>query len=977
MASGNETIIVPIVAGVAAAGIAVGSAAGSASGKRIPKRLRKSIVSLGQKIQKSNTRYEEFKRNNEKLFFVFSTFNAIFSLILYFLDMYTDVLLLFDFIKYNWIFCSIWSLIFLVIPYVVVMVGIYITRVDNVTLIDWENGKDTRKKIAFYLFFPILPLLFDIFMPFYRLTPFTPGALKSFMAQYEALRTICETVLESVPQFGLQVYMVLWCRSNTCNFVEEDDSILIQAFVVSIISILYRLGLTWFEIYTSHATIKNYLNELVKLGMGLPIQGIKKGQLHEVTIRHELYEYDVRRLADVLENNTSVRKLDLSKCKIGYFKLNILKDVLLKKDRLKKRACNSKETKCHCSDDCRMSECYLLDEHDRLNLADIIKKTDVNIAHKLSRRQRLLLGDVLRKNSDLQILDLHECGFDEEYLAKTNNSKTRVVPKSLSRQITGLYSKSTRIFRNLNFSDDTRTGYEALWDGDSGLCEKLDKLKECYLVNESNLAYFSGNEMANPFLNLALVIKTDKFELSVNEPLSKFQIKVLIDVLKLNHRLKVLDLSRCKLSDDQIAKFHKLLLSKNRLENMKECYLLNELSDTEKRLNVADIIKSTEIEIDFKLSTRQIRLFVNTLQENELLKRLDLSKCKINDSNFKKYVKKLLLKKLDIGMETCFLFSDKVNLAEIANNNTNRVVIDVDLSPEYLCFFSNIFNKNNSVKKIDFTNCKIDGKNLKILSDDVLGIKYLAAGDLSKSRLYKMEECYLYDKTINLAAIANNEGTDIVITKNFKALDRITLLGKVLKHNTSVKLLDLSSSCVEESEYYAILQAIGENTKESGSLLEIKLGSKQLKLREHKNSFQCAGLARVIYKIVDLETIRLINDDIDDYGIKLLAESLAKMTQLKQLSLWKNKITDEGTKALAEAIVNMPALEKLDLRDNLIGDVGAKALASALSQMSALNKLQLANNNIQLQGRDVLVEKWKTEPHKNRIQDHLELDHAY
>ena len=95
MASGNETIIVPIVAGVAAAGIAVGSAAGRASGKRIPKRLRKSIVSLGKKIQNSNTRYEEFKRNNEKLFFVFSTFNAIFSLILYFLDMYTDVLLLF------------------------------------------------------------------------------------------------------------------------------------------------------------------------------------------------------------------------------------------------------------------------------------------------------------------------------------------------------------------------------------------------------------------------------------------------------------------------------------------------------------------------------------------------------------------------------------------------------------------------------------------------------------------------------------------------------------------------------------------------------------------------------------------------------------------------------------------------------------------------------------------------------------------
>ena len=62
MASGNETIIVPIVAGVAAAGIAVGSAAGRASGKRIPKRVRKSIVSIGHKIQKSNTWYEEFKK---------------------------------------------------------------------------------------------------------------------------------------------------------------------------------------------------------------------------------------------------------------------------------------------------------------------------------------------------------------------------------------------------------------------------------------------------------------------------------------------------------------------------------------------------------------------------------------------------------------------------------------------------------------------------------------------------------------------------------------------------------------------------------------------------------------------------------------------------------------------------------------------------------------------------------------------------
>ena len=82
----------------------------------------------------------------------------------------------------------------------------------------------------------------------------------------------------------------------------------------------------------------------------------------------------------------------------------------------------------------------------------------------------------------------------------------------------------------------------------------------------------------------------------------------------------------------------------------------------------------------------------NEQMENELLKRLDLSKCKIDDSNFKKYVKELLLKKLDTEMETCFLFCDKVNLAEIVNNNANKVVIGVDLSLEQMRLFSNIFN---------------------------------------------------------------------------------------------------------------------------------------------------------------------------------------------------------------------------------------------------------------------------------------------
>merc|ERR1711991_233396 len=173
-------------------------------------------------------------------------------------------------------------------------------------------------KCVLIIFSPVLPLCFDVLMPFYRLMGrCLPDELMNFMAQYEATRTLSETLLESVPQLGVQVYMVVWCRNNTCNFKEDGDGELIQAFTVSIVSIIYRVVASWIEMKADNVTLCKYIEQLVKMGDGLPIASIKNNVAKEVKIEFELSLAQVRLLANAFKHNTSIKRLFLENNNTG------------------------------------------------------------------------------------------------------------------------------------------------------------------------------------------------------------------------------------------------------------------------------------------------------------------------------------------------------------------------------------------------------------------------------------------------------------------------------------------------------------------------------------------------------------------------------------------------------------------------------------------------------------------------------------
>lgn len=101
----------------------------------------------------------------------------------------------------------------------------------------------------------------------------------------------------------------------------------------------------------------------------------------------------------------------------------------------------------------------------------------------------------------------------------------------------------------------------------------------------------------------------------------------------------------------------------------------------------------------------------------------------------------------------------------------------------------------------------------------------------------------------------------------------------------------------------------------------------------------CESLAQVLSSTRSLTRLLLINNKIEDLGLKLLCEGLKQPDcQLKDLSLWTCHLTGECCQDLCDALYTNEHLRVLDLSDNALGDEGMQVLCEGLKHPSC--KLQ-------------------------------------
>ena len=113
------------------------------------------------------------------------------------------------------------------------------------------------------------------------------------------------------------------------------------------------------------------------------------------------------------------------------------------------------------------------------------------------------------------------------------------------------------------------------------------------------------------------------------------------------------------------------------------------------------------------------------------------------------------------------------------------------------------------------------------------------------------------------------------------------------------------------------------------------------------NADGCRGLAKLLQGgDAKLESLNLNRNEINDDGVKILAEALKKNKSLESLHLSNNIIKDDGAAALAAALQSNSMLKALDLDSNRIGDDGVATLAGALQSNATLIYLDLGNNEI-------------------------------
>ena len=126
---------------------AAAAVTGAALTKVVPKSVKEKIH---KKKDSMKACWTGFQKTHPKTFFVVDIIMALLNSALYFADIYTDVMLLIAFYVYEWYYCALWSLCFLVIPYVLAMVGIYLAlrKIEpdrDWCCCFWKYGASSRK----------------------------------------------------------------------------------------------------------------------------------------------------------------------------------------------------------------------------------------------------------------------------------------------------------------------------------------------------------------------------------------------------------------------------------------------------------------------------------------------------------------------------------------------------------------------------------------------------------------------------------------------------------------------------------------------------------------------------------------------------------------------------------------------------------------------------------------------------------------
>ncbi|XP_073918276.1 NACHT, LRR and PYD domains-containing protein 12-like isoform X3 [Castor canadensis] len=219
------------------------------------------------------------------------------------------------------------------------------------------------------------------------------------------------------------------------------------------------------------------------------------------------------------------------------------------------------------------------------------------------------------------------------------------------------------------------------------------------------------------------------------------------------------------------------------------------------------------------------------------------------------------------------------------------------ISPASCGVLAAVLSTNQSLTELEFNETKLEASALQLLCEGLKG---------PYCKLQKLKLC----------ASLLPESSEAVCQ----------CLASVLICNPYLTELDLSENPLGDNG----VKYLCEGLRHSNCKVE------KLELSECSLSAACCEpLAQVLRSTQSLTRLLLINNKIEDLGVKLLCEGLKQPDcQLKNLALWTCHLTGACCQDLCNALCTNEHLRELDLSDNALGDEGMQILCEGLKHPS-------------------------------------------
>ena len=421
-----------------------------------------------------------------------------------------------------------------------------------------------------------------------------------------------------------------------------------------------------------------------------------------------------------------------------------------------------------------------------------------------------------------------------------------------------------------------------------------------------------------------------------------------------------------------------------------------------------DIINNSNIEnmltlnkkdniIEFEglaISSTHLRVFMDTVKENEHFKGINLSSTKhenlLNASKYaftNKNFFEVILKNNNINDENIkeyFVPLDSLSQIQCLDLSNNSIVSEPALETlnEFLKSSTKLNNLNLSNNSITGHNLLekiiLENSSLKVLTlnksvqtiDSIRSISTALSSENSLKRLFLNYNQIGKEgaELLSQALTVNKCLIELCLKSNSLQVEGMIALSNGLSANKTLKILDVSYNFIKNEGMKFLSEAFEKGSRieklivssnginKDGTIYISNILSSSPCLRSLElglNQLGVEGVTELSQSLVNnciLEELDLSCNQIKSSGITNICEVISKNYTLKKLALCENNIDNDGVAKICESFHYNNSIQLLDLKSNKIGNAGVKSLLGILSKSRNLKVINIRSNKIKIEG---------------------------